>query len=257
MKFFYIFLIFIFSSISYSEITNIVWSADTFSTTTYTPNERMNFSSSLFSSEDLYSSTNSVIELLDNQAWNLLSFFDNIYNEGVAVLTTDGTLPDGEIEFYGQGYHTYSNGFWTYDGQIYNLTGVQHGEDLNTLRHDTYVFLEHNGDIVQGPIAADLNGIVFYGPGTVKIFKQSFLPNVGVPDASYLTITSSFSGYDRLNYQITSIANDHGKNTAIALNDDGNRLAFAEKINGTNAVIRVYEFDEDSNLWIQVGGFVD
>ena len=62
--------------------------------------------------------------------------------------------------------------------------------------------------------------------------------------------------YEIINLNNTDDSSSSDSKYSVSLNDDGTRLAIGEK-NGTNSVARVYEYNDNTDAWEQLGDSVE
>ena len=89
-----------------------------------------------------------------------------------------------------------------------------------------------------------------YGPGVVIYKLEAYLEPAKVGSVIY-----DFSLDRVINYSVTKIDNTTTDKFSVAIDDDGDRVVVGYKEPGTNAVVRVYEFDGSS--WNQLGENLD
>lgn len=104
----------------------------------------------------------------------------------------------------------------------------------------------------------------FYGPGTIIVYyvfeQPSVATYVGNSNYNYNTY-----GWLRWNYgisvdrhyilRVSDTSPSPDSKFSVSLNNEGNRVALGIKVDGTNAIIRVYEFDGSD--WQQLGSDID
>lgn len=223
-----------------------------------------------------YLPTNSVVELNENERLTvvrviaLLPDSENV----VAVLDTDGNRRSGstgvriaynldsesfenQTTYFINGVinNTESNGdSWSkrmrsyrfnfyneYNGAVYDQHLFQFGTNHQNIRT-----LNHSPDFT------------IYGPGTIK-----FYPTVGhltwIDNPSYIQLSTDITGLDiRVTYVVETVGSDSDDDQSkfsVSLDDDGDRVAVGYKEEGSEAVVRVYEYSGGS--WEQLGDDVE
>ena len=128
-----------------------------------------------------------------------------------------------------------------YNGAVYD----QHLFQLGT-NHENIRTFNHSPDFV------------IYGPGTIK-----FYPSVGhltwIDNPSYIQLSTDITGLDiRVTYVVETVGSDSDDDQSkfsVSLDDDGDRVAVGYKEEGSEAVVRVYEYSNGS--WEQLGDDVE
>ena len=89
-----------------------------------------------------------------------------------------------------------------------------------------------------------------HGPGVVYVYKRFFL-EYNSPQNFTAESTTSYQYNNRWKIRYELNSNKSDPKFSVSLDNDGDRVAMGYKESGSNALIRVYEFDGSS--WNQLG----
>ena len=158
-----------------------------------------------------------IIELDEHEKFEV-TFFSFSGNE------SRGSLGGGAV--------VQGSGYWRGPGRVNNFSLVYENEIWQTVQHGN-------------------NDLTLYGPGRVyysRVYSQDWSMNVNAePGVGYLTFDHRFKS--KIRYMVSS--NQAESKFSVSLDNDGDRVAMGYKEDGSNALIRVYEFDGSS--WNQLG----
>lgn len=136
------------------------------------------------------------------------------------------------------------------DFNLVDGTGNYTWEDYNI----RYLLQLNDNGIVWQTVTLETDQII-NGPGVVSLmWLYTIRPTYGSGDVTDLSyVTSNYDFRAKLRYRL--ISNKAETKFSVALDNDGNRVAMGYKESGSNAVIRVYEFNGSN--WNQLGGDIE
>lgn len=198
------------------------------------------YTSETFYNSRIYSSTNVLVTLEDDQVFILNNYIDT-----GSEFTTNNIYTDSD-----------------YAASDYQST-VRRGVRIDGLSNSRYVYfrLLHEGAVYDSHDFYMRNNqpgnMTFYGPGTVIFFQRISTEFYGGTYGSPGPIGNIYwrpSNRIRISFRVEDIGTPEESKFSVSLNSVGDRMAVGSK-EGTNTLVRVYEYDGTS--WIQLGEDVE
>lgn len=183
--------------------------------------------------------TNTVCTLSSQQTFSIINFSRIHHGDpDWDIVATDG------YRYSGSGY---SNGLY--------------GNDIKRISPVTSFKLIYQNNEYDS-MSSDSSDI-FHGPGEVISITEfqrkisiGINSNYGYPVFTYVDLRLDVENYlSRLSYQIVTSDSVDSDKFSVSLDNDGDRVAVGYKSDGSNAVVRVYEFDGSD--WQQLGSDID
>lgn len=186
----------------------------------------------------IYSSTNVLVTLEDDQVFILNNYIDT-----GSSYTTNNIFTDSDYAYSGSSI----------------LRGVRFSGLFNS-RYVNFSLLHESAVYDSETFYMDNNQpnlMTFYGPGTVVFFQSLSTAFYGGTYGSPGPIGNIYwrpSNRIRISFRVEDIGTPEESKFSVSLNSVGDRMAVGSK-EGTNTLVRVYEYDGTS--WMQLGEDVE